>query len=67
MVKILMVTHNSIPDARVEKEARSLRKAGHKVFLATPEVKEEKAKEAFDKVFIYIHTYKHERLPVPYG
>jgi hypothetical protein len=59
MANILMVTHNKIPDARVEKESFVLRKAGHKVFLATPAVKEKKAEKAFDKVFTYSHTYKH--------
>ncbi|MFW9925028.1 MAG: glycosyltransferase [Candidatus Thorarchaeota archaeon] len=59
MVNILMVTHNHIPDARVEKESRSLRQAGHKVFIATPEVRNKIAEEAFDKVFTYSHTYKH--------
>ena len=59
MVNILMVTHNHIPDARVEKESRSLRKAGHKVFIATPEVRNKIAEDAFDKVFTYSHTYKH--------
>lgn len=54
-----MVTHNKIPDARVEKESIVLRKAGHKVFLATPAVKEKKAEKAFDKVFTYSHTFKH--------
>ncbi|MHA1354441.1 MAG: glycosyltransferase, partial [Candidatus Heimdallarchaeota archaeon] len=59
MANILMATHNRIPDARLEKQARSLRKAGHNVFLITPEVKAKIAAEAFNEVFIFSHTKKH--------
>jgi len=59
MANILMATHNRIPDARLEKQARSLRKAGHNVFLITPEVKVKIAAEAFNEVFIFSHTKKH--------
>lgn len=59
MANILMATHNRIPDARLEKQAKSMRKAGHTVFLITPEVKVKKAAEAFNEVFILPHTKKH--------
>ena len=54
-----MTTHNDIPDARVEKESQSLRKNGYSVYLITPNVKREKARDAFDEVFTYKHGPKH--------
>ncbi|TET30711.1 MAG: hypothetical protein E3J70_03945 [Candidatus Heimdallarchaeota archaeon] len=59
MKNILMTTHNDIPDARVEKESQSLRKNGYSVYLITPNIKREKARDAFDEVFIYKHGPKH--------
>ena len=59
MANILMTTHNRIPDARLEKQARSMREAGHIVYLITPEVKTKIAAEAFNEVFILPHTKKH--------
>lgn len=59
MSAILMVTHNDIPDARVEKEALSLRNAGFEVYLITPNVNDKKSEKAFNKVFLYPHSYKH--------
>lgn len=59
MKNILMTTHNSIPDSRVEKEAISLRENGFSVFLITPKIEYKEAKENFDEVFIYKQTRKH--------
>ncbi|MHA1531361.1 MAG: glycosyltransferase [Candidatus Heimdallarchaeota archaeon] len=59
MVNILMVTHNQLPDVRVEKEARDLINEGHLVYLITPKISDTNATESFTKVFTYNHNIKH--------
>ena len=59
MVNILMVTHNQLPDVRVEKEARDLINEGHLVYLITPKIGDAKATESFTKVITYSHNIKH--------
>lgn len=59
MTNILMMSHNEIPDARVEKESRALIDAGHKVYLIVPKVRSKITKESFTKVYTYPYSFKH--------
>ncbi|MFW9925026.1 MAG: glycosyltransferase, partial [Candidatus Thorarchaeota archaeon] len=59
MANILMLSHNDIPDARVEKESQALLAAGHKVYLIVPNVREEEAKKSFTEVITHNYNLKH--------
>ena len=50
MAKILMITHSPVPDNRVDREARALKEAGHKLFLIYPE-KNGEIKDHYEKNF----------------
>lgn len=54
-----MLSHNDIPDARVEKESRALLAVGHKVFLVVPNIHQESASKSFTKVITYNYNFKH--------
>lgn len=54
-----MLSHNEIPDARVEKESRALIDVGHQVYLVVPKIRNKIAKESFTKVYTYSYNFKH--------
>jgi glycosyltransferase involved in cell wall biosynthesis len=59
MANILKMSHNDIPDARVEKESRALIDAGHLVYLVAPKIRNKIAKESFTEVYTYSFNFKH--------
>ncbi|MHA1367389.1 MAG: glycosyltransferase, partial [Candidatus Heimdallarchaeota archaeon] len=62
MANILMLTHNHMPDVRIEKQARSLKEKGHKVFLITTELKGQDFVDLFEGIYTHPHTFKHNLL-----
>jgi hypothetical protein len=68
-MKILHLSHNGLPDIRVERAARTGRKAGHTVSFAGPFLKRTHLpNESFEKVYtIPFNKFVNARVPLYWG